>query len=67
MIAAKQAYQDSGLAEADFDHTRMGVIVSSGVGGMDAMENEHIKALEKGYDRLSPFFCGTINFQYGRW
>ena len=60
MIAAKQAYQDSGLAEADFDHTRMGVIVSSGVGGMDAMENEHIKALEKGYDRLSPFFVTQL-------
>lgn len=60
MIAAKQAYEDSGLSQADFDHTRMGVIVSSGVGGMDAMENEHIKALEKGYDRLSPFFVTQL-------
>ena len=57
MIAAKEAYQDSGLEHArPEDPYRFGVIVSSGVGGMDAMETEHIKAMEKGYDRLVPVF-----------
>ncbi len=61
MIAAKEAYQDSGLEHArPEDPYRFGVIVSSGVGGMDAMETEHIKAMEKGYDRLSPFFVTEI-------
>ncbi len=60
LIAAKQAYADSGLQDAQFDHNRMGVIVSSGVGGMEVMETEHIKAMEKGYDRISPFFITQL-------
>ncbi len=56
MIAAKQAYAESGLADAEFDHDRFGVIISSGIGGLSTIETEHKKALEKGFDRVSPFF-----------
>ncbi len=57
MIAAKQAYADSGLTDETIqDRTRFGVNVSSGIGGLGTIETEHVKALEKGYDRVSPFF-----------
>lgn len=56
MIAAKQAYEQSGLKNAEFDHDRFGVIISSGIGGLSTIETEHKKALEKGFDRVSPFF-----------
>lgn len=56
MIAAKQAYEQSGLENAEFDHDRFGVIISSGIGGLSTIETEHKKALEKGFDRVSPFF-----------
>lgn len=56
MIAAKQAYEQSGLAGVEFNHDRFGVIISSGIGGLSTIETEHKKALEKGFDRVSPFF-----------
>ncbi|NLN81609.1 MAG: beta-ketoacyl-ACP synthase II [Clostridiales bacterium] len=56
VIAAKEAYEQSGLADSGFDRDRFGVLVSSGIGGLATIEREHAKALEKGFDRISPFF-----------
>ncbi len=55
-IAAMQAYKDSGLNENDYDPYRFGVYVTSGIGGLNTMEQDiSIKAL-RGADRISPFF-----------
>src|SRR5262249_60217967 len=35
---------------------KVGVILGSGIGGLGSLEEQHKKALEKGFDRLSPFF-----------
>ncbi len=35
---------------------RVGVIVGSGIGGLPLLESQHIKLLERGPDRVSPFF-----------
>ena len=56
MAAAKEAVADSGLDLANDDPCRRGVIVSSGIGGLDVTEGEHSKGLEKGFDRVSPFY-----------
>ena len=56
MAAAKEAVADSGLDLASDDPCRRGVIVSSGIGGLDVHESEHTKGLEKGFDRVSPFY-----------
>ncbi|MDA3813565.1 MAG: beta-ketoacyl-ACP synthase II [Candidatus Cloacimonetes bacterium] len=56
LIAAKEAFEDSGLHNADFDHDRAGVIVSSGIGGMLTFETEAYKMERKGPKRVSPFF-----------
>jgi len=51
-----------------------GVYVASGIGGFDVIEREHIKLLEGGPGRISPFFIpsaiinlasGTISIRYG--
>lgn len=55
-IAALEAFQNSGLEGSGFDSTRFGVIISSGIGGLSTIENEHTKAIQKGFDRISPFF-----------
>ena len=34
----------------------MGVIISSGIGGLSTIEEEHTKALQRGFERVSPFF-----------
>ncbi len=56
IIAAKEAYIQSELENAEIDRNRFGVQVSSGIGGLATIEREHSKALEKGFDRISPFF-----------
>lgn len=54
MIAAREALRDSGLR--DFDPERCAVIVSSGIGGIEGTEGEQVHGLERGFDRVSPFY-----------
>lgn len=56
LIAAKEAIQDAKLNTDEVDHNRFGVVVSSGIGGIGSIEANHQKAIEKGYDRVSPYF-----------
>ncbi|NTX16748.1 beta-ketoacyl-ACP synthase II [Myxococcus sp. CA056] len=61
MAAAAMAVEESGLPVGpDVPHgytpERVGVIVGSGIGGISSLEEQHRKGLEKGFDRLSPFF-----------
>jgi 3-oxoacyl-[acyl-carrier-protein] synthase II len=55
LVAARMALEDSGLDLACEDLERIGVIVGSGVGGLHTMEAEHIKLLDRGPGRVSPF------------
>ncbi|NQU41358.1 MAG: beta-ketoacyl-ACP synthase II [Lentisphaerae bacterium] len=55
MVAAKEAMADSGLDIAAEDPTRMGVIVSSGIGGLQTLEVQHKSLMERGPGRCSPF------------
>ncbi len=55
VCAAKQAMQDSGLDKANFDPERFGVIVSSGIGGLNTMESGCYTLFEKGPERVSPY------------
>ena len=59
-IAAKEAFSDSELDMNEVDSTRCGVIISSGVGGLGTIEQEHSKGLDKGFDRVSPFFIPMV-------
>ena len=56
MIASKQAYEDARLNPEEIDASRFGIILSSGIGGLETIENEKEKGLKKGYERVSPFF-----------
>ena len=53
VASAKMAFEDSGLAE--FDPNRMGVIIGSGIGGIETLETQHTKLIEKGPKKVSPF------------
>lgn len=74
MAAAKMAMEESGLNLEEVDRCRMGVIVGSGIGGMETFEVQHQTLLEKGPGRVSPFFIpmmianmtsGRIAMQFG--
>ena len=57
LVAAREAYESSGLKDSGISPERLGTIIGSGIGGIDTMEQNHKKALERGASRISPFFC----------
>ncbi|MEY2715504.1 MAG: 3-oxoacyl-[acyl-carrier-protein] synthase 2 [Planctomycetota bacterium] len=56
MVAAHEAVQDSGLdLKNAADPYRNGTIIGSGIGGVLTMEEGHLKLLQTGPRRVSPF------------
>jgi len=56
LVAAHQAVSDAGLDFEKIDRNRTGVIVGSGIGGIETFEREYSKLIERGPRRVSPFF-----------
>jgi 3-oxoacyl-[acyl-carrier-protein] synthase II len=57
LAAAQQAVDDSGYrANTPEQQNRAGVLIGSGIGGLDGIEQAAILVNEKGPRRLSPFF-----------
>lgn len=54
--ASLQAMADSGLNIDEIDATRFGVMVGTGIGGLETMQKQIIKMDAKGMDRVEPFF-----------
>ena len=59
VVAAREALRSAALEEGQFDPDRCGVIVSSGIGGQTITETEHLRGLERGFDKVSPFYIPT--------
>ena len=55
IAAAKKAVQDSGINLANENRDMMGVVVGSGIGGLQTLEEAHQYLISKGPSRLSPF------------
>lgn len=53
--ASKMALEDSGLVIDEENAERVGVIVSSGIGGIEVFEKQYESMLNKGVRRISPF------------
>ena len=56
IIAAKEAWNDSKLDKETENMERVGVILGSGIGGLETMEKEMSNIHQKGPDRVSPMF-----------
>ena len=74
LAAAKMAMEDSKLDLTKEDFSRIGVIIGSGIGGVQTIETEYKVLLEKGPKRVSPFLIpmeiinmasGEIAIEYG--
>jgi 3-oxoacyl-[acyl-carrier-protein] synthase II len=74
MAAAKMAMEDSGIELEKTRRDRFGVIVSSGIGGLRTLEDQHTILLTKGPSRNSPFTIpmlisnmasGIISMEFG--
>jgi 3-oxoacyl-[acyl-carrier-protein] synthase II len=60
VAAAKQAIESSGLDLEREDRNRMGVVIGSGIGSLQTIEEEHKILLNKGPSRLSPFLIPML-------
>ena len=74
VAAAKEAFEDAGLDMSKEDPFRVGVIVGSGIGSLQAVEKEYEKIRTKGPGRVNPLLvpmmisnmaAGNISIQLG--
>ena len=74
MYAAYHAVRDCGIEFSKEDATRCGVILGSGIGGLNEIEEQMFRLFSKGPDRVSPFTIpkmmlnaagGNIAIHYG--
>ncbi len=67
MVASREAWKDSGLDKETENMERVGVVVGSGIGGIQTIETENRKCNEKGPDRVSPMYIpmGILNMATG--
>ena len=56
IYAAMEAIENSGLNMEEEDRDRVGVIVSSGIGGLQELEDQIIRMHERGMKRIQPMF-----------
>jgi len=60
IATAAMAMEDSGLADHDFEPTRAGIILGSGIGGSKTIENGYAAIEAKGPRGLDPFFVSRL-------
>lgn len=61
IAASKMAVQDAGVQIGENVHPeRVGVWIGSGIGGLDAFEEQHKRFLDKGPKRVSPFIIPML-------
>ena len=67
MIASREAWKDSRLDKETENMERVGVIIGSGIGGIETIETENQKCIERGPDRVSPMYIpmGILNMATG--
>lgn len=80
IAAADEALKDAGVLDeegnlsSEIDAKRFGTDISSGIGGLTTIEEQHVRGMEKGFERVSPFFipmsianmaAGQVSIRYG--
>ncbi|WP_191560383.1 beta-ketoacyl-ACP synthase II [Metabacillus idriensis] len=60
VAASKMAVKDAELSIDENNANRVGVWIGSGIGGLGEFEEQHIKFLEKGVRRVSPFIIPML-------
>ena len=74
LVAAELARIDAGMEMTDLEGPEVGTLVGTGIGGMETFEQQTRVMIERGADRLSPFFIpmmianmasGQVAIKYG--
>ena len=73
-VAAMQAWEQSGIKDSSYDGNKIGVILGSGMGGLDVICDQHAEMMNEGPRAVSSFFipkaiintaAGTIAISLG--
>jgi len=75
IASAVEACEQAGWTkQVPYDLSRVGVVIGSGIGGIETLEAQHRVLLERGPDRVSPFFilstivnlaAGQVSVRFG--
>ena len=74
IVAAREAMKDSGITSENTDLDKIGIFVTSGIGGFSTIQNQCEINFEKGNSRVSPMFipmsianlpAGNIAIEFG--
>lgn len=74
IIAAREAVKDSGITDENTNYERVGIFVSSGIGGLNTIQEQCKILTEKGNNRVSPMFipnsianmpAGNVAIEFG--
>lgn len=74
MAATQMAVQEAKIDFSAINKERIGVVIGTGIGGIETIENQHSMLLEKGTSKISPFLvpmmlpnmaAGLIAIKYG--
>ncbi|MQN01799.1 MAG: beta-ketoacyl-[acyl-carrier-protein] synthase II [Lachnospiraceae bacterium] len=80
VAAADEAMKNAGLIDEDgsladgVDPKKFGTDISSGIGGLTTIEEQHLRGMDKGFERVSPYFipmsianmaAGQVAIRYG--
>lgn len=74
LVAAELARIDAGMEPTDLEGPEVGTLIGTGIGGMETFEQQTRVMIERGADRLSPFFIpmmianmasGQVAIKYG--
>jgi 3-oxoacyl-[acyl-carrier-protein] synthase II len=74
LVASQEAVDDSGLKIDPAGCDRMGVLIGSGIGGLESIEHNNQVLFERGPGRISPFFipqmvanmpAGVVSMRFG--
>jgi 3-oxoacyl-[acyl-carrier-protein] synthase II len=60
LAASDMAMRDAKVEIANEDPFRCGVVIGSGIGGLQVTEEQHARCLEKGPDNVSPFMIPML-------
>ncbi|MEE8336139.1 MAG: beta-ketoacyl-ACP synthase II, partial [Candidatus Neomarinimicrobiota bacterium] len=74
LVTAQEAITSAGLQDTNLNFERIGVILGTGVGGIQTLEQQHENLIGRGPRRVSPFFvpkmianiaAGQISIKFG--
>lgn len=60
LVTADKAIRQAGFLDSDWDPDRTGVVIGSGIGGLDEIEDQHTRLFDRGPERISAFMIPKL-------